>query len=337
MERPIISVVMSIYNEPEKWLKNSIESILNQTFSNIEFIIVNDNPGRELNGLIVRGFMEVDSRIRLIENTDNLGLTRSLNIAFKEAHGTYIARMDADDISLTERLETQYQFMEANPEIGVCGCWAQFFGNIHIFSQKVYKVPLSPSQIQTALPFYNPLIHSTSFFRKSVIEPFEQLYDEKYINAQDYMLWEKLLNCNIVLANLENILLRYRVSKSQISSTMKQRQNAVASTIRLRVLEKLGLYFSEDEKSLMISLTNREPLIQESQLNDAEELLIKTKTFLKETDPSNAFLVDQLIYSEWLYCFLNFAFKRKNAIRFFNSTLFQFRFLSMKSLVKILI
>lgn len=337
MGSPTISVVMSIYNEPEEWLKDSIESILHQTFTNLEFIIVNDNPGRELNGSLVRRYMDIDSRIRLIENADNIGLTCSLNKAFKEAHGTYIARMDGDDISLPERLETQFRFMEAHPDIGVCGSWVQFFGNIRLLSQKVNKVPLTTRQIKSALPFYNPIIHPTSFFRKSVIDPFEPLYDEKYRSAQDYLLWEKLLNHTIDLANIENVLLRYRVSENQISSALKQSQNTVASTIRLRTLEKLGLHLSEDEKSLMMSLAKREHLTLQSQLRDAEDLLLKTKTFLTDVDSSNTFIVEQTLYSEWLYCYLNFAFKRKNMFRFFSSSLFQLRFLSLRSFVKILI
>jgi glycosyltransferase involved in cell wall biosynthesis len=328
---------MSIYNEPEEWLKDSIESILHQSFSDLEFIIVNDNPVRELNGSLVRRYMDIDSRIRLIENAENIGLTCSLNKAFKEAHGTYIARMDGDDISLPERLETQFRFMEEKPEIGVCGSGAQFFGNNRLLSQKVYNFPLASKQIQSVLPFYNPIIHPTSFFRKSAIEPFEPLYDEKYRSAQDYLLWEKLLNHTIDLANIEKVLLRYRVSKNQISSALKQSQNTVASTIRLRTLEKLGLHLLEDEKSLMISLAKREVLTQQSQLKDVENLLLKTKTFLTNLDSSNAFILDQTIYSEWLYCYLNFALKRKNVLRFFSSSLFRFRFLSLRDIAKILI
>lgn len=338
MGSPMITVVMCIYNEPEEWLKDSIESILNQTFTDLEFIIVNDNPDRALNTTLVNRYMEKDHRVRLLENGTNLGLTQSLNIAFKNANGEYIARMDADDISMTNRLETQFRYMECHPEVGVCGSWARYFGDIRFFSRKICEVPLTSSAIQSTLPFSNPMIHPTVFFRKSAIESFEQLYDEHFRSAQDYLLWEKLMSQKVNLVNLKKILLQYRVSSNQISSANKQNQNEVASIIRLRTLEKSGLYLSDQEKALLILLsTNRKDLHQSATLAQVELLLQKIRMFLIDLDSSNIGILNRSLFSEWLNCYFSFTFNWKNLALFFTSPLFNIRFLNPRDFVKILL
>lgn len=122
-----VSVVMSIYNEQESWLKMSIDSILHQTYSNFEFIIVNDNPQRTLNRNLIEHYQKLDERIVYIENHVNIGLTKSLNLAIAVAKGDYIARMDADDYSFPTRLEKQITFLSKNCDIIAVGTWVNFF------------------------------------------------------------------------------------------------------------------------------------------------------------------------------------------------------------------
>ena len=112
-----ISVIMSVYNEKKEWLQMSINSILNQSFKNFEFIIVLDNPDNIELKAVLEQFAAKDSRIKLIYNKKNMGLVYSLNSALKVAKGEYIARMDADDISELDRLEVQYNYFEQNPDI----------------------------------------------------------------------------------------------------------------------------------------------------------------------------------------------------------------------------
>ena len=98
-----VSVLMSVYSEPKEWLISSINSILNQSFSDFEFIIINDNPTRSINSIVLNYFAITDSRVKIFENKSNIGLTKSLNKGLKLTEGKYIARMDADDISLPDR------------------------------------------------------------------------------------------------------------------------------------------------------------------------------------------------------------------------------------------
>ena len=117
---PKVSVVMSVYKEPVEWLHESIDSILNQTFSGFEYIIICDNPEYEEGILLLKGYAKKDNRIRLIFNKENIGLTKSLNIGISIAQGDYIARMDADDISEAKRFEKQLDFFESNPDFDFC-------------------------------------------------------------------------------------------------------------------------------------------------------------------------------------------------------------------------
>ena len=114
---PKISVIMSVYSERVDWIRKSIDSILNQTYSDFEFIIVNDKPDKEENAQLLEEYAARDSRIKVLTNEENIGLTKSLNKAFALAEGEFIARMDADDMALPERFKIQLEFMNAHPEI----------------------------------------------------------------------------------------------------------------------------------------------------------------------------------------------------------------------------
>ena len=118
---PKISVIMSVYSERVDWIRKSIDSILNQTYSDFEFIIVNDKPDKEENAQLLEEYAARDSRIKVLTNEENIGLTKSLNKAFALAEGEFIARMDADDMALPERFKIQLEFMNAHPEIIASG------------------------------------------------------------------------------------------------------------------------------------------------------------------------------------------------------------------------
>lgn len=337
MGSPMISVVMSIYNEPEEWLKDSIESILNQTFTDLEFIIVNDNPGRSINGKIIQHYQSIDSRIVLLENAENMGLTRSLNRAFKEARGIYIARMDADDVSLPKRLEIQYEFMEENPDIGVCGSWIRYFGAINRFSKRTNKLPLTPRDIQTTFLFTNPLVHPTTFFRRSILDSTTDIYDPLCRSAQDYLLWDTLSHQSIRLANVGAILLRYRVSNDQISNKLKNNQNTIANTIQLRALEKVGITFAESDKELYVKILNNNPLNNIESFEHAERILLDIRTRLSGIESFNSYLVDKYIHAEWVSCFKHVQIGKRPWKKFVFSPLFKLSFLGLRDFGKIVL
>ncbi len=235
-----VSVIMSVYKEPLDWIHESIDSIRNQTFKNFELLIVNDNPEDDKLKGAIDGLMDLDKRIRVIHNKKNIGLTRSLNKALALANGEYIARMDADDISLPVRFEYQVAYMDQHPLCGVCGC------NVNVFGSKQFtiKYPNDPSDFK--LYFENPFAHPTVMIRKSVLDNNKICYNESLRFSQDYDLWVQLFSLT-EFANLDKILLNYRISDQQITSTRRQQQYDICTRIRARALneycQKQGIHF----------------------------------------------------------------------------------------------
>lgn len=230
---PEISVIMSVYKEPLDWIKQSVDSILNQTFRDFEFIIIDDNPEDEKLYQFLLGVADSDCRIRLLKNEENIGLTKSLNIGLSKAEGKYIARMDADDISLPERFQIQYDYMESHIEIGVSGCNVKTFG----LCEERWCYPENHEDFQ--LYYESPFAHPTVIIRKYVLLDNNIGYDENYRYAQDYDLWERLYYVT-KFSNIQTVLLKYRLSKVQITGNPKQFKNS--TQIKLRAFNKFCAY-----------------------------------------------------------------------------------------------
>jgi len=214
-----ISVVMSVYNEPLDWLKGSIESILNQTFAEFEFIIINDNPAAKELADVLKSYMNKDERITIIENPENLGLTKSLNIGIKQAKAKYIARMDADDISLPERLKLQYRFLENNSDVFLIGTSVQIFDPNGQTKDSVIKPQDHDRLVNNLLGGKLAFYHPTIMFRNE-----NMFYREKFQTTQDYDLYLNILSKGKRFANLKDVLYYYRVSNKSISMNKRRKQ-----------------------------------------------------------------------------------------------------------------
>lgn len=290
-----ISVVMSVYNEPVDWIRQSIDSILNQTFSNFEFIIVNDNPDSIEHKDLLHDYANRDSRIKLIENAENKGLTKSLNIGIAEASGQYIARMDADDISFPNRLQVQFDYMEAHPEVDVCGCCAKEFGAVHRYSGKRLIVPETNEQIKIRAFVYSPMIHPSVMFRMERLPNI--LYNENFNKAQDYVLWGDLIEKGFVLYNIQKDLIKYRVTAKSGKSNYKSQQFVAANSVRANLLNRVSSEI--DDKT--IELHNRICNEQTCDLSDAEKWLLKLKNILtSRANPEYNAAISALISRLWI-------------------------------------
>jgi glycosyltransferase involved in cell wall biosynthesis len=231
-----ISVIMSIYSEPKEWMIQSIDSILNQTYRNFEFIIINDNPDRLLNDEILKSYQIKDSRISIVKNEKNLGLTKSLNEGLKLAKGKYIARMDADDIALPLRFEKQISFLEKNKDYVACGTKSKMIDERGVKLENIL-VPITNIEITNRVIVKNPMTHPTFMIRNDILKKNKLLYDESLRFAQDYQLVVDLIFLG-KLYNLPEILLLYRKSVKQISSINLKRQDFYANKIRERFILK---------------------------------------------------------------------------------------------------
>lgn len=207
---PILSVIMSVLNG-EKFLNESIDSILNQSFTNFEFIII-DNASKDQSRNIISKYR--DNRIHYIKNQKNIGLTDSLNVGLNNASGKYVARMDADDIAYPKRFELQVKFLEENDDYVLVGtCFESMFPN----GTKTKNVmPATDELIRLLLPYRNCFAHPTVMFKNDFVSPLR--YDPKYKLFQDYPMWWELAKKGLV-ANLSYIGLRYRIHPNQESTS----------------------------------------------------------------------------------------------------------------------
>ena len=189
LHRPVVSVIISSYNM-EKTLPAAIDSILNQTFPDWELIIIDDGSTDRTQN-ILESYKNKDSRIKVIKNRENLGLTASLNKGLKIAKGEYIARLDADDTSYPDRLMRQIGFMKKNA-LDLSGAALDTQDTKYQEGQRVTDDWLDTDTIKIHLVFDNIFAHSTTIFRKDFLTKFNLTYDVNYPYAEDYDLWEKI-------------------------------------------------------------------------------------------------------------------------------------------------
>ncbi len=229
---PRVTVLMPVYNG-EAYLREAVASILGQSFTDFELLVINDGScDRSVD--VLTSFD--DHRIRLVHNTQNLGLIASLNRGFELSQGEYIARMDCDDISLPERLEKQVAFLDAHPNAGVCGTWFRKFGQgVH----KVVRWESAPDSVRSAMLFSCSLAHPTIMLRRCVFDSYGLRYDPEYLHAEDYDLWVRALKY-MDMANLPEVLLDYRVHPDQVTQRLSKTQIETAGRVRKRQLEEAG-------------------------------------------------------------------------------------------------
>lgn len=230
--QPLVTVLMSVHNDLQ-YLHESVDSILNQTFNDFEFILIDDGS-TDGSGEILKSLS--DPRVKLLVNPANIGLTKSLNLGLETTRGKYLARMDADDISESRRLESQVNFLEAHPQIGIAGC------SRHLIDEAGNTVAIAPAlegdlAVRWKCLMGNPFAHPTVMIRRSVLLDHSLRYDPAFRTAQDYELWTRLLLCTQG-ANLPEPLVRYRL-RNGISRGSKSQQLANHDRIIQLAIQRL--------------------------------------------------------------------------------------------------
>lgn len=233
---PKVSIVMSVYNG-EEFLEDSILSVLNQTYKNFEFIVVNDCSS-DGSLKILEEFKNKDPRIKIINNEKNIGLTRSLNKGILTSEGEYISRLDAGDISLPERLEKQIHFLDNNKDIGLIGTWTYII-NTEGKTIGEIKYPIEDKKIKKDLIKYNTFVHSSIMFRKNLAS-MVNFYDENYKYTQDYNFYIRLFPYT-QFANIPIFLIKYRQIPNSITFSKNKRQIYLTNKTR-KLAIKLHYY-----------------------------------------------------------------------------------------------
>lgn len=233
LNSPDVTVLMSVYNG-ERYLEDAIESILGQTFHDFEFIIINDGSTDGTKDTLTR-YQRMDDRIRVYDQ-ENRGLIAALNRGCQLARGKYIARMDADDISLPERLARQLYYMEAHPEVGVLGTWTESIDDSGRLLE-TQRLPTAPSLIRWALLFGNPIAHGSVMMRLDVIRRLG-FYHTDALYSEDYDLWSRA-SVDTRIAIIPDVLLRYRVWRGSTSLIHKQTQRSGSIKVMHSSIERL--------------------------------------------------------------------------------------------------
>ncbi|MFA6391471.1 MAG: glycosyltransferase [Patescibacteria group bacterium] len=240
MNKPIITVLLPVYNG-EKYIKEAIESILNQKFTNFELLII-DDCSTDRSGRIIQDFK--DPRIRFFSNKNNLGLIKTLNTGISLAQGEYIARMDQDDVSLPHRLEKQIAFLDAHSEIGVCGTGFRIIDQEGTLKNEIH-FPNRPLLFSWKLHFFSPLAHPTVMMRTSLVKEMGG-YNTKATYYEDYDLWIRL-NSITKLTNLDDILFHLRKHDENTSQIhLDQQVNSSIKLCRELISKTLNNYVSID-------------------------------------------------------------------------------------------
>lgn len=229
---PLVSIIMSVYNE-EKYLRQSMDSLIGQTLADFEIIVV-DDCSEDRTTEIIESFR--DDRIRLIRNEQNRGLTRNLNRALDYCRGKYIARMDGDDISLPERLEKQVHYMETHPDRMLAGCQTRTFGEQNL----VWRLKDNPEKLRIMMLLRPVLAHPSFIMRGELIREYGFRYDESFRSAQDYDFAQRVSE-QFRIGIVPEVLLCYRTHKEQVSSRSTTEQYGNADRVRDRQLRKLGI------------------------------------------------------------------------------------------------
>lgn len=268
---PKISVVMPAYNA-DKYIAEAIDSILCQTYTDFEFIIINDGSTDNTEDIILS---YKDERIVYLKNEKNMGIVYTLNRGLDIAKGEYIARMDSDDISLPTRFKEQIKYLEKHKNIAVLGTAINIFGEeidryTFIFSHnpKIAKAEL----------FFNPsLAHPTVMIRKTILDSFNLRYEEDYKDMEDFRLWWRISQYGNIVS-LKTPLLNYRRHKSQITASYSPEHKERAENFLLERISIFNITYSDNEFNSLFKYKMNE----HSNINsdDIENLISLFKKFL---------------------------------------------------------
>lgn len=299
MSTPKISIIMPAYNA-EKYIKEAVDSILNQTFKDFELIIVNDGS-TDSTKTIIESY--IDPRIKIITHKTNQGIYSSRSDGLKAAQGEFIAVLDSDDIAMKNRLEEQSNFMIKNPDIAVVGSWMEV---IDVDSGDTYtlKPECDPVIIKWMHILKNQILNSASFFRKDIVDKIGY-YKKEYEYAEDYDLWSRISR-RYKMANIPKVLVKYRIRKKSVTraseSGKAQRQHILEI-----IFNNINYYINLGQEDFKIFVN----AVKEAKISGFKNL-IKVRKIYK--DLFNSYIKKEKLGKEEIKKILPDYKKKKNSM-----------------------
>ena len=233
---PRVSVLTPIYNTNPEHLRAAIESVLNQTFTDFEFIILNDSPDNQELDKIVKSYK--DKRIKYIKNEYNMGISGARNKLVEMANGEYIAIFDHDDVSMPTRLEQEVDFLDKNPDVGVVSGFMELFGE----RAGIRTYPEYDADIKMHMTDNCSVSHSACMIRKSVMVENNIWYEGYYSPSEDYRLFARLMEHTLVY-NIQGVLIKYRFFAGNTTHVQAARMARAHDEIQTYVRNKFWAYY----------------------------------------------------------------------------------------------
>lgn len=252
---PVISVLLPVYNA-EKYIEQAVTSVLNQTFTDFELIVIND-ASTDNTLPILNGFS--DNRIKIITNPESYRISKSLNIGIRLAKGEYIARMDGDDIAHPKRFEKQIALFFAKPDVSFCCTWVRQFKD-NVSKKYIKRNYPNHDEIKANLLFLNTIFHPTVMFKKEALKKYNLSYDESLRLLEDYTLWVNASE-KVRFANINEALLDYRIHTTNISVLKGENRNKLDEghyRVYQHIFNKLELKYSERDLAVHRKIAIRE-------------------------------------------------------------------------------
>jgi glycosyltransferase involved in cell wall biosynthesis len=326
---PTVSVVLPVYNS-EKYIGKAIESILKQTFTDFELIIIDDNSA-DKTVEVIKTFK--DDRLKLYMNKHNIGRAGSDNFALSVIKGKYIAKMDGDDICHLQRFEKQILYFKDHPEVNVVGSWIKSFGDSHY----LHKYPKVSADVKCKILLGMPVGNSSIMMRSELFLDKNMRYNDAIKQAEDYDFFAryiKFLNINVI----PEPLLYYRTYSSGFKQNIVDERKISVKSIRQQFLNNWGIPFSEAEFNLLDLVYNLDDPLVNYNLDDVESLINKIIIYNKNNLLFDDYALRRFFAQRWFYvCYHNPQKKLRSISTYYGSNLSKYGVVPIKLAMKFLI
>lgn len=290
MEYPLVSVIIPCYNA-EAYLESALNSILRQSYKNIEIVLIDDGS-TDNSHKIYQEIQSKDPRVKVFKNESNLGLIATLNRGIKLAKGELIARMDADDISEKKRIEKQQLYLKNNSTVSLVGTSAIQIDSNSKPLTAIDETYLEANTIKISAYFSQPLVHGSIMAKREIFETYT--YDKDYIHSEDFELWLRMVHDGVEIANLSDKAYFYRQNESGVSKQNEAQQNASHNKASAKYIE---LLLGEKIDKHLIAIINNRPLdkVKVSDYKAAVSLFNKiiANTAIRKTSEVRLYLIRQ--------------------------------------------
>ena len=316
MSEPNLSVIMPVYNA-ERYLREAIRSILDQTFDNLEFIIIED--GSTDNSLTVIQSIK-DERIRLYKNEGNLGIVYSRNKGLSLAKGKYIGMFDADDVAYPEKFEEQISFLENNRDFGMVGSWVKFIDEKGKRLPGGWKLKAPPEKIPSIMLFKNYFLQSAVLYRKDCISKFS--FRDGLDILEDYMIWLEIVS-EYKAWNLNKTLVNYRIHGGSVTKSKSGEMQAKEKKVFKMQLLELGIDPTNLELELHLLIRDDKPVTEINTLKSIEKWLLKIIIRNEDLEVYDYKILIKVIFNRWMkVCYKASGLHFKMLYFFFTSEIF---------------